>query len=417
MKKLLQTFLWTAMLFVLSIAFIDTGQASAKEFKDVPKKHPNYAAIQEMEKKGYINGYPDGTFKPNEPISRKHVATLLDQALKLHTASKKLIYKDVPLNHMYYQPIMNLTQAGIVSGGLDKKFNPNSPVTRIQMAKILDVAFGFRMDERPGSFNDLYIDHWGFVHAAALKQNGVTYGDRGNFYPNRSVTRAHYAEFLSRALAVGVTPPETGTVSKAQALNLMYRAPAEVEGVMIRGMLANKKFTAIRSQLLPYATTRFTDVQMKPDYPYVCFACDTSFFPYYGVEFALRFDYSQPSKDTLLVNTILLDSAGPVSGGAFTNYMFKKESGKWKMHDVKYTGIGKRNFELTKNEVEQILLHDFSYHESPYVNVKFISESTATGKDEESGETYTYKRYKYTVQTSDGTETLIVNSDSGYYNY
>lgn len=52
------------------------------------------------------------------------------------------------------------------------------------------------------------------------------------------------------------------------------------------------------------------------------------------------------TKDTLYFNTILVDSPGLVSGGTFVDYLFKKESGKWKMHDVKYTKIGKLNFEL-----------------------------------------------------------------------
>lgn len=417
MKKLLQTFLCTTILFILSIAFINIGQVSAKEFKDVPKKHPNYAAIQEMEKKGFISGYPDGKFRPNEPISRKHVATLLDQALKLPKASKKLIYKDVPLNHPYYQPIMNLTQAGIVSGGLNQKFNPNAPVTRIQMAKILDLAFRFRLDERPGSFQDLYMDHWGFVHAHALLSNGVANGDKGNFHPNRSVTRAHYAEFLSRALEVGITPVETGKVSEEQVLDLLFRTPAEVEGVMIRGSLANKMFSGIRSQLLPYATARFTDVQMKPDYRYVCFECDTSFFPHYVSELWIRLDYSQPSKDTLYINTILLDSPGPVSGGNFVDYIFKKESGKWKMHDVKYTKIGNQNFNLTIDEAKLILLYGQTLHEPAYINIEFVSESEATSRDGESGELYTYKKYQFTIQTNVGYDTVVVDSDSGYYEY
>ncbi|PID25258.1 hypothetical protein CSV60_06455 [Sporosarcina sp. P7] len=366
-----------------------------------------------MEKKGFISGYPDGKFRPNEPISRKHVAALLDQALKLSKASKKLIYKDVPLSHPYYQPIMNLTQAGIVSGGLNQKFNPNAPVTRIQMAKILDLAFRFRFDEQPGGFHDLDIEHWGFIHAHALLANGVAKGEKDNFYPNRPVTRAHYAEFLSRALKVGITPVEIGTVSKGQVLDLIHRTPVEVEGVMIRGMLANKKFSEIRSQLLPYATARFADVQMKPDYQYVCSECDTSFFPFYVSELSFRLHFSQPSNDTLTIHTILLDSDGPVSGGFFVDYIFKKESGKWKIHDLKYTRIGKRNFELTKDEAEQILIRDYSYYKPVYA--RFISQSEARGRDEKSGEMYTYKEYRFDIQSSYGLSTVVVRSDNGYY--
>ncbi|PIC82813.1 hypothetical protein [Sporosarcina sp. P1] len=200
-------------------------------------------------------------------------------------------------------------------------------------------------------------------------------------------------------------------------LDLLFRTPAEVEGVMIKGFLANKKFGEIRSQLQVYATARFTDVQMKPDYQYVCFECDSSFFPNYVSELWIRLDYSQPSKDTLYINTILVDSPGQVSGGAFVDYILKKDSGKWKMHDVKYTKIGKRNFELTSEEARLFLLYNQPLHEPAYINIEFVSESEATARDGENGELYTYKKYQFTIQTNDGYDTVMVDSDSGYYEY
>ncbi|EGQ26796.1 hypothetical protein HMPREF9372_1187 [Sporosarcina newyorkensis 2681] len=156
MKKIVSIFSLTTLLLLASFILVGTNQASAKEFKDVPKSHPNYEAIQAMQKAGYIGGYPDGTFRPSENISRKHVAQLLEKAVKLPAlTSSKVIYKDVPKNHPYYTPIMKLSQAGIV-GGSNGKFNPNSTITRIQMAKVLDLAFDLYMGPNQRPFEDVY---------------------------------------------------------------------------------------------------------------------------------------------------------------------------------------------------------------------------------------------------------------------
>ena len=49
------------------------------KFTDVSKDHWAYEAIEELAEKGIINGYEDGTFKPNEPITRAEVATIISR--------------------------------------------------------------------------------------------------------------------------------------------------------------------------------------------------------------------------------------------------------------------------------------------------------------------------------------------------
>lgn len=55
---------------------------SKTRFSDVPKNHTAYNALERLVKAGIVNGYPDNTFKPNEPITRAHVAVIVDRAIQ-----------------------------------------------------------------------------------------------------------------------------------------------------------------------------------------------------------------------------------------------------------------------------------------------------------------------------------------------
>ncbi|WP_313237232.1 S-layer homology domain-containing protein [Sporosarcina ureae] len=409
MKNTLRVLLWTAFALALSLVFADFNEASAKEFKDVSKKHPNYTAIQEIQKAGYINGYPDGTFRPGEPVSRQHVASLLDQVLKFpQPPTDKLVFADVPKNHMYYKPVMKLYNKGIISGGLDKKFNPNASITRIQMAKMLDLAFEFHMKE-PAQFEDLSFLHWGYVHASALYSNGVTKGDHGKFLPNQSVTRAHYAEFLYRAMKVGKTPSGS-VVSKEKAVDLTMRLPIVIEGIRIQGKIDNQSYSQLRSKQLPYATQAFVDGLLKEDYPSVCTHCDSFLFPGLTIEPSMRFDYTQPDANTLHVHTVSFSNL--LIGGGFVDYVFKKESGSWKMDNFSGAAVGKKNFELTRQEAERVV--KLNYPNSSKVRISYVSQTKETGEDPVTKEKYSFTQYKFSVDSENGRETVRVNSDDGY---
>lgn len=168
-------------------------------FKDVSKTHWAYDAIHEMRDQGIIYGYPDGTFRPSENITRKHVAALLDRALPLEPVRKAKEFKDVPKSHPYHDVIQKVQMAGIIDGDEKGNFNPEAPLTRVQMAKILDLAFGLEV-KAEYDFPDVPETHWGNKHVRALYSNGITMGDGGYYKPNDPVTRAHYAAFLQRLM-------------------------------------------------------------------------------------------------------------------------------------------------------------------------------------------------------------------------
>lgn len=61
--------------------FIEAVEALMATFSDVPETHPNYADIEYLAETGITSGYPDGTFRPDEPVTRKQMAAFLRRAL------------------------------------------------------------------------------------------------------------------------------------------------------------------------------------------------------------------------------------------------------------------------------------------------------------------------------------------------
>ncbi|WP_274310208.1 S-layer homology domain-containing protein [Solibacillus daqui] len=154
--------------------------------------------IEDIAAHGIITGYPDGTFRPNAPIQRQHVALMFTRAFELTAKRDAASFSDVPTDHPYYEAITLLQQAGIIDGS-DGAFNPDAPMTRAQMAKVIVLAFGLT----PGgtsTFQDVSKTHWSYDYIAALESNGIALGDNGSFNPDEPVTRAQFVAFMYRAL-------------------------------------------------------------------------------------------------------------------------------------------------------------------------------------------------------------------------
>lgn len=185
----------------IPVAVAPMAQAQEKPvFTDVPKSHPNFEVIHKMRDQGIINGYPDGTFRPNVEVKRSHVAALLARALPLKPVRAAKDFTDVPKNHEYYEVIQQVQRAGIMDG-LSGKFNPDATLTRAQMAKVLTLAFDLKV-KATYDFADVDAKHWSNEYVRALYSNGITTGSgkKGYYLPDEKVSRVHYAVFLHRLL-------------------------------------------------------------------------------------------------------------------------------------------------------------------------------------------------------------------------
>ncbi len=126
-----------------------------------------------------------------------------------------LKFIDVPLSHPYYAQITELDSRGIISGFLDGTFKADSPITRQQFAKMVVKTMGYPVSEAdvcpftdvPSNLDvidPLYPDHYVAVCAA----RGVTVGKTDTtFAPDDSITRAQLITMVARAANL-VEPPE-----------------------------------------------------------------------------------------------------------------------------------------------------------------------------------------------------------------
>ena len=176
-----------------------TAPACTIQFTDIAT-HWAKDMIEDITGRCIIKGYPDGTFKPNDPIQRQHVAVLLTRTFDLLAIREVQNFTDVSASHKYYDAIMQVYQAGIFDG-IDGQFNPDAYMTRAQMAKILVLAFELKSNgANPAMFQDVPATHWAKDYIAILAAHGIALGDNGHFKPDEPVTRAQFVAFLYRIM-------------------------------------------------------------------------------------------------------------------------------------------------------------------------------------------------------------------------
>ena len=114
--------------------------------------------------------------------SRAEVAVRIAKALNLDTSNQDTGFVDVKPTYEHAGAIAAVAKLGIFAGDQNGKFNPASPMTRAQAAKVLVIAFGIEDQGKEIKFNDAPENHWATPYISILAANGITSGnDDGSF--------------------------------------------------------------------------------------------------------------------------------------------------------------------------------------------------------------------------------------------
>lgn len=109
-------------------------------FSDVAKGSWYYDSVVYMAENGYIQGYGNNSFKPQKNITRAEISTILTNVYGNLGGSGKTTFTDVKAESWYYEAVMNLAKAGYINGFEDGSFRPDENATRAQAAKMVYVA-------------------------------------------------------------------------------------------------------------------------------------------------------------------------------------------------------------------------------------------------------------------------------------
>lgn len=192
--------------------------AQAANFNDVPSSNTLKYEIDYLVEQGVINGYKDGSFRPNDMIQKQHIAKILVNSLQLDTSNvADPGYKDIPKTHIYYKEIAAAQNAGIF--GKAEYFQPNSTISRGFMARVLVRAYELNMPNlagfEPTDFVDVQKNNAYYKDVSTLSALNITKGSyrEGNAYfdPNKAVSRAHFTAFLARASTLTIADVDMDT--------------------------------------------------------------------------------------------------------------------------------------------------------------------------------------------------------------
>ena len=154
----------------------------------------------------YIVGYPDGTVQPQGSITRAEVATiffrLLTDDAREDNWSQRNSFIDVSEDDWFNNAVSTLTRMGILDGYEDGTFQPNAPITRAEFTKVAVSFFDYaEEDYRRGTFSDVDGSEWYADFIAAAVELGLIegYGD-DTFRPNGDITRAEACTLVNRTL-------------------------------------------------------------------------------------------------------------------------------------------------------------------------------------------------------------------------
>lgn len=239
------------------------GTQSATKFSDVTKNLKASGFIAAAEKAGYITGYPNGTFKPDAPITRGDMAIILSRVFPMSIGGLDE-FKDVTPKMRSYEAIGEVVSANIAAGYEDQTFKPKNATTRAQFSAFLarglepkfkndthmehsylkDKTKVYTYQDFTGEYvKDSYVNSEnyfeepaGFLWLSDFSEDGEDY-----FYMEHESSEMLIAGYLESEFYIGlVYPIEKGALFNGEA---GYSPKHEITGVNVKTATKYKTFT------------------------------------------------------------------------------------------------------------------------------------------------------------------------------
>jgi flagellar hook assembly protein FlgD len=185
---------------------------SCARFDDVENTYKYCTAIIWAKTYGIFDGYPDNTFRPYQPIRRGELLKVIIEAFDIQLVSAGTInmgFKDIEGYEWFVNYLATAASKGFVNGYSDKTFRPENQITRTQALKVMLEAAKLKYDlEIPAEnfgnpYKDVSSGYWYTKYAWIAKENSLS-GNENYFFPNNPMTRGEMADMLYRFKLAGL---------------------------------------------------------------------------------------------------------------------------------------------------------------------------------------------------------------------
>ena len=148
----------------------------------------------------YLAGYPGNLFGPDNSMTRAEVCQMFYTLLENKNVTITKTFNDVPADAWYTTAVNTLATLGMVSGYPDGSFRPNDPITRAEFCTIA-LAFAYEPEDATCSFTDVFVSDWFYPYVAQASTYGWIGGyPDGSFGPREHITRTEVTTIVNRML-------------------------------------------------------------------------------------------------------------------------------------------------------------------------------------------------------------------------
>ncbi|SCG81811.1 Cell surface glycoprotein 2 S-layer protein 2 [Proteiniborus sp. DW1] len=194
--------------------------------------------ITQWIEKGLVSGYSDGTFRPQNYITRAEFMSLVNNALKF-TEETEIDYIDVSGDSWYAKAVKIAKAAGYINGYQDGTVRPDAPITREEAATIITKITNLSLNEKAiEGFKDKDQIKWskGYIGAVTTAKYMVGFPD-GTFKPLNNITRGEAIYALNNI----ISKEEVKLIAKQDFFGITYIQVVWNKGVKPLSVKANGK--------------------------------------------------------------------------------------------------------------------------------------------------------------------------------
>lgn len=173
-------------------------------FPDVPTSNTFFEYIEILADAEIVGGYSSGNFEPGNNLERQQLAKFIKNGFEIPTNTSCEAFPDVDGLNVFYTEIMSLKCAGVIKGYGDGSFKPQNTVTRaetmtfiIKAARIKNGSDDFLNSTEANPFSDVNDSSVHFGNIISGYYNGIVSGSNGKFMPDEPVTRGAISKMIT----------------------------------------------------------------------------------------------------------------------------------------------------------------------------------------------------------------------------
>ncbi|MDP2643215.1 MAG: S-layer homology domain-containing protein [Candidatus Peregrinibacteria bacterium] len=218
----------TFVLLAATISQFLIPQTAFADFSDVSESYQNFEAITYLQEKGVINGYSDGTFKPDKLVNRAEFLKIIIEGSGIKTDDKaETPFSDTDDTAWYAPYVQKAYYANWVQGYTDGTFKPSQTITKAEALKILGEVQNWEMSTvTKAPFLDTKTTDWFAPYIAFAKENELLETAGKLVFPNQEMSRAKISEIVYRTIIKNISTQPTPTTEQPTTPSNLDFSPA-----------------------------------------------------------------------------------------------------------------------------------------------------------------------------------------------